>query len=75
EFVDGEASYGSDEEVRDGAVIHYLVNQGAPQVFRYYIRAEAEGLLTALPAFAEYIRRPADRGQSNGDRLEVRVGK
>ncbi|HVT13542.1 MAG TPA: MG2 domain-containing protein [Fimbriimonadaceae bacterium] len=75
EFVDGEASAWSDQEVRDGAVIHYLVNQGAPQVFRYYIRAEAEGMLTALPAFAEYIRRPADRGQSNGERLEVRVAK
>lgn len=75
EFVDGEASEASEQEVRDGAVVHYLINQGAPQVFRYYIRAEAEGLLTALPATAEYIRRPADRGQSNGDRLEVRVGQ
>lgn len=75
EFIDGEASAYTREEVRDGAVVHYLVNQGEPQVFRYYIRAEAEGTLTALPATAEYIRRPADRGQSNGDKLEVRIGK
>ncbi|MFI5386275.1 MAG: alpha-2-macroglobulin [Fimbriimonadales bacterium] len=73
EFIDGEAAAMSEQEVRDGAVVHYLINQGAPQTFRYYIRAEAEGLLTALPATAEYIRRPADRGQSNGDRLEVRI--
>jgi len=73
EFIDGEDAQWSDEEVRDGAVVHYLVNGGAPQVFRYYLRAEAEGLLTALPATAEYIRRPADRGQSNADMLEVKV--
>lgn len=73
EFVDGEASYSSREEVRDGAVVHYLINQGAPQTFRYYLRAESEGTLIGLPATAEYIRRPADRGQSNGERLEVKV--
>ncbi|HTQ10682.1 MAG TPA: hypothetical protein VMI31_11465, partial [Fimbriimonadaceae bacterium] len=73
EFIDGEDAQWSDEEVRDAAVVHYLVNQGAPQVFRYYLRAEAEGTLTALPATAEYIRRPSDRGQSNADVLEVKV--
>jgi uncharacterized protein YfaS (alpha-2-macroglobulin family) len=73
EFVDGEASAASEQEVRDGAVVHYLINGGAPQVFRYYIRAEAEGILSALPATAEFVRRPADRGQSSGDLLEVRV--
>jgi hypothetical protein len=75
EFIDGESDYASREEVRDGAVIHYLVNRGAPQIFRYYLRAEAEGSLSALPVTAKYMRRPADRGQSQGIRLEVQVGK
>jgi uncharacterized protein YfaS (alpha-2-macroglobulin family) len=64
EFVSDESETQGREEVRDGAVIQYLVNQGQPQSFRYYLRAESEGRLTALPAKAEFLRRPADNGQS-----------
>ena len=75
EFVDGENGSSARQEIRDGAVVHFLINNGNPQIFRYYIRAESEGNLSVLPATAEYIRRPADRGQSSGDRLEVKIEK
>jgi len=60
------------EEVRDGAVLHYILNNGTPQTFRYYLRAESEGKLIGLPATAEYLRRPSSRGQSAAERIEVR---
>jgi hypothetical protein len=60
------------QEVRDGAVIHYLVPGGTPVHFRYYLRAESEGRLVATPAFAEVLRRPGSRGQSNRVVLEVK---
>lgn len=74
EFVSDESeSYGR-EEVRDAAVIHYLQNDGSPQTFRYYIRAESEGRLNLLPARVEFLRRPATSGQSNAVVLSVTEG-
>lgn len=72
EYIDSEyTSWWHNDEVRDGAVVHYLDNASFPQIFRYYIRAENEGKLIALPAFAEYIRRPANRGQTQAVKVEV----
>ncbi len=64
EFVEEESSGQGYQEVRDGAVVHYLTNSGLPQTFRYYLRAESEGELVALPATAEYLRRPRTNGHS-----------
>jgi uncharacterized protein YfaS (alpha-2-macroglobulin family) len=64
EFVSDESDTWGNEEVRDGAVIHYLTNDGQPQTFRYYIRAESDGRLNVLPASAEFLRRPANSGQT-----------
>ena len=74
EFTESESGSWGREEVRDGAVIHYLENSGAPQTFVYYIRAESEGVLTVLPAQAEYLRRPTMRGHSNADKVRVTGG-
>ena len=65
EYIEGEGTAYGYQEIRDGAVIHFLTNEGSPQTFRYFIRAEAEGVLTALPATAEYLRRPQMKGRSN----------
>lgn len=73
EFTQSESGVWGREEVRDGAVIHYIENSGAPQTFVYFLRAESEGKLTVLPAQAEYLRRPSDRGHSNGDHVTVRA--
>jgi uncharacterized protein YfaS (alpha-2-macroglobulin family) len=73
EYVDGEHQAYSRDEVRDGAVLHYLRVDGAqPVTFRYYLRAESEGALLALPATGELIRRPAVRGGSAAQELTVR---
>jgi len=64
EFMDDESGVQGYQEVRDGAVIHYMTNSGAPQTFRYYLRAESEGALVALPATAEYLRRPKMHGHT-----------
>ena len=73
EVVDTEQSSFAREEVRDGAILHYLqVNGATPVTFRYYLRAEAEGTLAALPASGELIRRPTIRGGSAAQTLEVR---
>ncbi|MDR3688447.1 MAG: MG2 domain-containing protein [Fimbriimonas sp.] len=71
EYVDSDYTSYSREEVRDGAVVHYLLNAGTPTYFRYYLRAESDGRLIALPAVAEYLRRPATHGNSNA--MEVIV--
>lgn len=71
EFVDADEIPGAEQDVRDGAVVHYLVNGGTPLTFRYYLRAESDGKLVALPAIAEYLRRPLQRGQSGMTPLEV----
>lgn len=72
EYVDSEyAGWWRNDEVRDGAVVHYLDNASYPQIFRYYIRAENEGKLVALPAFAEYLRRPVNRGQTQAVNVVV----
>jgi len=71
EFIDSDYTAYSREEVRDGSVAHYLLNSGTPTYFRYYIRAEADGKLIALPATAEYLRRPATRGHSSAQEIEV----
>jgi uncharacterized protein YfaS (alpha-2-macroglobulin family) len=76
EFVDSELSGNAREEVRDGALVHYLpVTSSAPVTFRYYLRSESEGTLMALPATAELIRRPAIRGGSAAQVLDVRETK
>ncbi len=71
EFVSDESQSWSREEVRDGAVIHYLTNGGEPQTFRYYIRAESEGRLNVLPASVEFLRRPAVNGQTSSVMVTV----
>ncbi len=73
EFVDSERGGNAREEVRDGALFHYLpVNGSEPVTFRYYLRSESEGMLMALPATGELIRRPAVRGGSAAQVLDVR---
>lgn len=73
EFVDSEQNGNAREEVRDGALLHYLpVTSSAPVTFRYYLRSESEGTLMALPATGELIRRPAIRGGSATQVLDVR---
>jgi uncharacterized protein YfaS (alpha-2-macroglobulin family) len=72
EFVDAERSNDAREEVRDAAILHLLRADGArPLTFRYYLRAESEGRLLALPATGELIRRPAVRGGSAAQPLVV----
>ncbi len=71
EFVDSEYTAQSREEVRDGAILHYLLNHGSPTFFRYYLRAESDGQLIALPAVAEFLRRPASRGNSSSNEIKV----
>jgi len=57
--------------VRDGAVIHFVRGEGLPITFRYYLRAESSGKVTALPATAEVLRRPDERGNSDAQVLDV----
>jgi uncharacterized protein YfaS (alpha-2-macroglobulin family) len=71
EFLDEDADPSTIQEVRDAAVVHYLVTGAAPIYFRYYIRAESEGDLAALPATAEILRLPRQRGQTAEIRLRV----
>jgi uncharacterized protein YfaS (alpha-2-macroglobulin family) len=76
EYADGEVYSYSREEVRDGAITHYLLVSGAsPVTFRYYLRAESEGTLIALPASGELIRRPTIRGGSAAQVLTVNESK
>ena len=74
EFIEDDSQYGQSDnsEVRDGAVIHYVRGNGLPVTFRYYIRAESSGKVMALPATAEVLRRPDERGNSDAQVLEVR---
>jgi len=71
EFLDSDGLIESRQEVRDGAVIEYLVNRGTPQVFRFYLRAESVGRVVALPAWAESLRRPNTRGQTDETTFEI----
>jgi hypothetical protein len=72
EFVDSDyTGAGGREEVRDGAVLHYLRAYGRPVYFRYYLRSESEGTVTALPASAEVLRRPSVRGNTPSTELDV----
>ena len=71
EYVDSDYTAYARQEVRDGRLVHYLLNSGTPTYFRYYIRAEADGKLIALPATAEYLRRPAARGNSSSTEIVV----
>jgi hypothetical protein len=72
EFVDSDyTGAGAREEVRDGAVLHYLRAYGRPAYFRYYLRSESEGTVTALPASAEVLRRPSVRGNTPSTELDV----
>jgi uncharacterized protein YfaS (alpha-2-macroglobulin family) len=65
EYINSEyVDYYTQEEVRDGAVIHYFCADKNPVYFRYYLRPESEGTFKALPAYAEAIRRPSLRGNS-----------
>jgi uncharacterized protein YfaS (alpha-2-macroglobulin family) len=71
EFISGDRWRYSREEVRDAAVIHYVPNSGRPVSFVYYLRPESAGRLRALPARAEYLRRPAVSGQTGVETLRV----
>jgi len=72
EFVDSApAGFYTREELRDGAVIHFLRANGSPVFVRYYLRAESEGAVTALPAMAEALQRPSVCGTSAPQTLDV----
>ena len=73
EYVDSDGNYGQsgETEVRDGAVVHYLHGNGLPVTFRYYLRSETTGRVTALPALAEVVQRPDARGSSDVMRFVV----
>lgn len=71
EHISTDVTSYAQEDVRDGALVHYLLNSGTPVFFRYYIRAESDGRLIALPAIAEYLRRPSQRGQSSAREIVV----
>lgn len=73
EFVESEKPYGANEQVRDGEVVDYFLNVGEPCTFHYYLRPENAGSLVALPATAEYLRRPAFRGHSTTQPIEVKA--
>ncbi|HWD41161.1 MAG TPA: MG2 domain-containing protein [Fimbriimonas sp.] len=75
EFVDSERVGEARQEVRDGAVIEYLSNAGTPQIFRYYLRAEAGGWVTAPPASGQYLRRPRFSGHGNQQTFEIVGGR
>jgi len=77
EFIEDESDYGQSgvSEVRDGAVIHYVRGNGLPITFRYYIRAESSGKVTALPATAEVLRRPDERGNSDAQVFTISDSK
>jgi uncharacterized protein YfaS (alpha-2-macroglobulin family) len=73
EFIDDEENqFDTNREERDGAMIHFFANSGAPIVFRYYLRAESEGSLIALPAVGKYLRRPGVRGNSSATDIVVK---
>ncbi|PQV63080.1 hypothetical protein B1R32_11657 [Abditibacterium utsteinense] len=74
EYVDSDGDYGQSgqTEVRDGAVVHYLHGHGLPVTFRYYLRSETTGHVTALPALAEVLQRPETRGNSTSEHFDVR---
>ncbi len=71
EFVDEDSAVDSETDVRDGAIVHYVLTQGTPLFLVSYIRAESEGDLAVLPASAEVLRRPENRGQSDESHLTV----
>jgi len=71
EFVDSDYGGYARQEVRDVAVIHYLRASGKPVFFRYYLRAESEGAVAALPAAAEALRRPSVRGNTATTSIQV----
>lgn len=73
EFIDSDyTGFYAREEVRDGAVVHYLKADGKPVYFRYYLRSESEGKVLALPASAMAIRRPSVQANSSAMVFEVR---
>jgi len=73
EFSDSDVSQWGRQEVRNGAVIQDFTGpQGGPGWFRYYLRAESEGSVEALPATAEVVRRPFSRANSAPARIEVK---
>ncbi|HEX8234411.1 MAG TPA: MG2 domain-containing protein [Abditibacteriaceae bacterium] len=77
EYVEDDQAYGAAGlvEVRDGAVVHYVRGSGLPLTFRYYLRAETAGRVTALPVTAEVLRRPDERGNSDSQRIEVQPAR
>jgi uncharacterized protein YfaS (alpha-2-macroglobulin family) len=77
EYVDSDSNYGqrAQTEVRDGAVVHYIHGHGLPVTFRYYLRSETTGRVTALPAQAEVLQRPEAKGNSTTQIFEVRGEK
>ncbi len=76
EFVDEDPAQVEEEtDVRDAAIERYVLTSGQPAFFVSYIRGESEGDLAALPASAEVLRRPAQRGQTDESRVRVLAGK
>lgn len=71
EYVSSDSSGSGREEVRDGAVIHFIRATDNPVTFRYYLRAESNGKVTALPFYAEGLRRPAVGGHTELLKLKV----
>lgn len=71
EVADEDAGGDWNREVRDNAVIHYYVGRQGPIYFRYYLRAESEGELHALPASAFVLRRPQSRGQTSEEIITI----
>jgi hypothetical protein len=55
--------------------VHYVRGNGLPLTFRYYLRAESAGRVTALPVTAEVLRRPDERGHSDSQRIEVQSAR
>lgn len=62
-------------EVRDDSVVHYIAATGAPITIVYYLRSESTGQVKALPAWAEVIRRPQQRGNTSPLHYTVGGGK
>ncbi len=71
EYADGDSQVWAYEEIKDGAVVHTLVVGDRPLFFRYYLRAESPGVVQALPAILEVLRRGDATGQSATSILKI----
>lgn len=73
EYVEDERGLDCRQEVRDGAVVHYVMTTSEPIHFSYYLRSESAGKVIALPATAELLSSPDKRGQSGAQVLEIKA--